>query len=71
EILMMADALSGGIVAQFPDRFGATAGGGMVGMPRTGTPFSPFSDASIALYTALALVLVAVGIVALKQREQS
>jgi hypothetical protein len=35
-ILMMADALSAGIIAQFPDRFGGATV--PAGLPRTGAP---------------------------------
>jgi hypothetical protein len=61
EILGMADALSGGIVAQFPEQFSAAGGGVMVGMPRTGGADSSQNAALTWALVLLGLVLVVAG----------
>jgi len=62
-ILMMADTLSDGIIAQFPDQFGGTpAGPGpVVGMPTTGGAQSGAFTPLLLELTALALALVLAG----------
>jgi hypothetical protein len=62
-ILMMADTLSEGIIAQFPEQFGGTSAGPgpVVGMPTTGGAQSgAFTPLPLEL-TALALALVLAG----------
>jgi nicotinamidase-related amidase len=59
-ILMMADALSDGIIAQFPAQFGAAPAGPIVGMPTTGGAQSGAVRLPLQL-VAVALVLVLAG----------
>jgi hypothetical protein len=53
-ILMMADALSSGIIAQFPDRFGAAP---VPGMPRTGAPADSWVPGGLLFLAGAGLVL--------------
>jgi hypothetical protein len=53
-ILMMTDALSSGIIVQFPDRFGAAP---VPGMPRTGAPAHGWWPGGLLLLAGAGLVL--------------
>jgi hypothetical protein len=69
-ILAMADALSGGIINQFPEQFGnSSAAPSMVGMPHTGGAQNPVSDMLGWALGAFGLMLVASGFWVLRKRS--
>jgi hypothetical protein len=67
-ILAMADALSGGIVNQFPEQFGGTPPV-TVGMPHTGMAGNPVTDMLGWALGAFGLMLVASGTWVLRKRS--